>query len=148
MHTNAGGVTALQQAVAHLSSALETLTNTDINMLMWECRKMDAWVHVSMLIILSVQPQGEVFFFYVTAGVIWTKAARLSEVSKRVWTQRCLIKQVNTLWWTDVNTFYTIQGLNQPLQRGQEAPNVWFVGKCWRKQRQCSGLMCVVQWWI
>lgn len=32
MHTNAGVVTALQQAVAHLSSALEMLTNTHINM--------------------------------------------------------------------------------------------------------------------
>lgn len=34
MHANAGVVTALQQAVAHLSSALETLTNRGIKMLM------------------------------------------------------------------------------------------------------------------
>lgn len=45
MHTNAGVVTALQQAVAHLSSALETLTNTDINMLMCSRSHMDAWEH-------------------------------------------------------------------------------------------------------
>lgn len=42
MHTNAGAVTALQQAVAHLSSALETLTNRDIKMLMRSCSYTDA----------------------------------------------------------------------------------------------------------
>lgn len=44
MHANAGAVTALQQAVAHLGSALETLTNTDMEMLMCSCSYMDAWI--------------------------------------------------------------------------------------------------------
>lgn len=46
MHTNAGMVTALQQAVAHLTSALETLT--DINMLTCTCSYMDAWIYASV----------------------------------------------------------------------------------------------------
>lgn len=48
MHTNAGMVTALQQAVAHLSSALEILPNTDINMLMCTCSNMDEWLHAKL----------------------------------------------------------------------------------------------------
>ncbi len=70
MHTNAGVVTALQQAVAHLIAALERLTNTDMNMLMCTCSNMDAEIHASV----SVNKAGEVFIISLQCGTASTRA--------------------------------------------------------------------------
>lgn len=129
MHTNAGVVTALQQAVAHLSSALETLTNADINMLMSTCCNMDAWrTHIWTTCLLryrcSVQPRKHrrLFFLFFLAIV----SARLStwlqqsELSKFILTRPCLMKQVNNLWWTGVNTFPTAGCIQRSLSASSE----------------------------
>lgn len=64
-----------------------------------------------------------------------------------VLTQPCLMKQVNELWWTDVDPLPTagcIKRLRQhsPLQKWLETHNVWFDARWWRrsKRHQCSTL--------
>lgn len=121
MHTNAGMVTALQQAVAHLSSALEMLPNTHVNMWIYTCITSDAqiraWVWfkknsltealvsqrkigpISSLLLIDQKPN---------------RSARLSgmfqqsEISKSPLTQVCLTKHVNT--------FYGLMSIPSPLR--------------------------------
>lgn len=149
MHTNAGVVTALQQAVAHLSSALETLTNADINMLMSTCCNMDAWrTHIWTTCLLryrcSVQPRKHrrLFFLFFLAIV----SARLStwlqqsELSKFILTRPCLMKQVNNLWWTSPQRD-AFKGLCRPLQKCLKTQNVWFDARMMKEEYQCSTLL-------
>lgn len=91
MHTNAGAVTALQQAVAHLSSALETLTNTDINMLMCTCSHMDTCIRLHtqsqktcLWYWYRARPQAHARYFCIISGIDWTKSLQSCQVVEPV----------------------------------------------------------------